>query len=150
MLDTVVALLAGVIIFPACFSYDIAPTSGPSLLFITLPNVFNHMPHGRLWGALFFLFMTFAAVSTIVAVFQNIVANFRDMTGWSLKKTCALHALLLMLLSLPCALGFNVLSFVHPLGAGSTILDLEDFIQSNNVVSLGSIVYVVFVTSRYG
>jgi NSS family neurotransmitter:Na+ symporter len=108
------------------------------------------MPHGRLWGALFFLFMTFAAVSTIVAVFQNIVANFRDMTGWSLKKTCALHAVLLMLLSLPCALGFNVLSFVHPLGAGSTILDLEDFIQSNNVVSLGSIVYVVFVTSRYG
>jgi NSS family neurotransmitter:Na+ symporter len=150
LLDTVVALLAGVIIFPACFSYDIAPTSGPSLLFITLPNVFNHMPHGRLWGALFFLFMTFAAISTIVAVFQNIVANFRDMTGWSLKKTSALHAVLLMLFSLPCALGFNVLSFVHPLGASSTILDLEDFIQSNNVVSLGSIVYVVFVTSRYG
>ncbi|WP_329886392.1 sodium-dependent transporter [Pseudoramibacter faecis] len=150
VLDTVVALLAGIIIFPACFSYGIAPTSGPPLLFITLPNVFNHMPHRRLWGALFFLFMTFAAVSTVVAVFQNIVANFRDMTGWPLKKTCALHAALLILLSLPCALGFNLLSFVHPLGAGSTILDLEDFIQSNNVVFLGSIVYVVFVTSRYG
>jgi NSS family neurotransmitter:Na+ symporter len=150
VLDTVVALLAGIIIFPACFSYGIAPTSGPPLLFITLPNVFNHMPRGRLWGALFFLFMTFAAVSTVVAVFQNIVANFRDLTGWPLKKTCALHAVLLVLLSLPCALGFNLLSFVQPLGAGSTILDLEDFIQSNNVVSLGSIVYVVFVTSRYG
>jgi NSS family neurotransmitter:Na+ symporter len=149
-LDTVIAILAGVVIFPACFSYGVKPTSGPPLIFITLPNVFNHMPHGRFWGALFFLFMTFAALSTVIAVFQNIIANFRDVTDMPLKKSCAINAVLLILLSLPCALGFNLLSFIHPLGAGSTILDLEDFLVSSNIVPVGSIVYVLFITSKAG
>jgi NSS family neurotransmitter:Na+ symporter len=150
VLDTIIAILAGVVIFPACFSYGVQPTSGPPLIFITLPNVFNHMPQGRFWGAAFFLFMTFAALSTVIAVFQNIIANFREVTGMSLKKSCGINAVLLILLSLPCALGFNLLSGVHPMGAGSTILDLEDFLVSSNIVPLGSIIYVLFITSRAG
>lgn len=149
-LDTMVAILAGIIIFPACFSYNVKPTAGPSLIFITLPNVFNHMPNGRLWGALFFLFMSFAAMSTVIAVLQNIVAYATDLTGCSVKKACAINTVVMILLSLPCALGFSLLSGIHPMGIGTTILDFEDFILSNNLMPLGSLVYLFFCVSRYG
>jgi len=150
VLDTFVAIMAGVVIFPACFSYGIAPESGPPLIFITLPNVFNAMPFGRVWGSFFFLFMSFAAISTVIAVFQNIVSFATDLTGCSVKKACVINALVVIVLALPAALGFNVLSAVQPLGAGSTILDLEDFIISNNILPLGSLVYLFFCVSRYG
>ncbi len=150
VLDTIVAFLAGIIIFTACFSYGIAPQSGPPLIFIALPNVFSEMAGGWFWGFLFFLFMSCAALSTVIAVFQNIIAGVRDVTGWSLKKTCATGAAVMVVLCLPCALGFNLLSGIQPLGDGSTILDLEDFIFSNNIVPIGSLVYVLFCTSRWG
>ncbi len=150
VLDTIVALLAGLIIFPACFAYNVTPTAGPSLIFITLPNVFNHMPSGRFWGAAFFLFMTFAAMSTVIAVFQNIVSYATDLTTISVKKACLINAIVMILLSLPCALGFSVLSGVHPMGAGTTILDFEDFIMSNNLMPLGSLVYLLFCVTKIG
>ncbi len=149
-LDTIVAILAGLIIFPACFAYGVTPTAGPSLIFITLPNVFNHMPHGQLWGALFFLFMTFAAMSTVIAVFQNIVAYMTDLKGVSVKTSCLINTIAMILLSLPCALGFSVLSGVHPMGVGTTILDFEDFILSNNLMPLGSLVYLLFCMTKKG
>ena len=144
------AILAGLIIFPACFAYGVTPTAGPSLLFITLPNVFNHMPHGQIWGALFFLFMTFAAMSTVIAVFQNIVAYMTDLKGVSVKTSCLINTIAMILLSLPCALGFSVLSGVHPMGVGTTILDFEDFILSNNLMPLGSLVYLLFCMTKKG
>lgn len=150
VLDTLVALLAGIIIFPACFSFGIEPQAGPPLIFITLPNVFNAMSGGRIWGSFFFLFMSFAAISTVVAVFQNIVSYATDLTGCSIKKACVINAGAVILLSLPCALGFNLLSGVQPLGAGSTILDLEDFIISNNIMPLGSLVYLFFCVTKWG
>ncbi len=150
VLDTLVALLAGIIIFPACFSFGIEPQAGPPLIFITLPNVFNAMSGGRIWGLFFFLFMSFAAISTVVAVFQNIVSYATDLTGCSIKKACVINAGAVILLSLPCALGFNLLSGVQPLGAGSTILDLEDFIISNNIMPLGSLVYLFFCVTKWG
>jgi NSS family neurotransmitter:Na+ symporter len=150
VLDTIVALLAGLIIFPACFAYNVTPTAGPSLIFITLPNVFNHMALGRFWGAAFFLFMTFAAMSTVIAVFQNIVAYATDLTSVSVKKASFINAVVVILLSLPCALGFSVLSGVHPMGVGTTILDFEDFILSNNLMPLGSLVYLLFCVSKIG
>ena len=150
ILDTFVAFMAGLIIFPACFAYNIEPGQGPSLIFITLPNVFNNMPGGRFWGTLFFLFMSFAAASTVIAVFQNIVSFATDLTGCSVKKAVVVNMIAVILLSLPCVLGFNVLSNVTPFGPGSTILDLEDFIVSNNLLPLGSLVYLLFCTSRYG
>lgn len=150
VLDTLVALLAGIIIFPACFSFGIEPQAGPPLIFITLPNVFNAMSGGRIWGLFFFLFMSFAAISTVVAVFQNIVSYATDLTGCSIKKACVINAAAVILLSLPCALGFNLLSGVQPLGAGSTILDLEDFIISNNIMPLGSLVYLFFCVTKWG
>ena len=149
-LDTAVAFMAGLIIFPACFAYGISPDSGPSLIFITLPNVFNHMAGGRLWGSMFFLFMTFAAVSTVIAVFQNIISFATDLTGCSVKKAVGCNIVAIILLSIPCVLGFNVWSGFAPLGAGSTILDLEDFIVSNNLLPIGSLIYLLFCTSRYG
>ena len=149
-LDTLVAILAGLIIFPACFAYGVTPTAGPSLIFITLPNVFNHMPHGQIWGALFFLFMTFAAMSTVIAVFQNIVAYMTDLKGVSVKTSCLINTIAMILLSLPCALGFSVLSGVHPMGVGTTILDFEDFILSNNLMPLGSLVYLLFCMTKKG
>lgn len=150
VLDTFVALMAGLIIFPACFAYGVEAGSGPSLIFITLPNVFNAMAGGRLWGFCFFLFMSFAAISTVVAVFENIMSFAMDMTGCSRKKAAVCNGIAIVLLSMPCILGFNVLSGFAPLGAGSNILDLEDFIVSNNILPLGSLVYLLFCTTKYG
>lgn len=150
LLDTSVAFMAGLIIFPACFAFNIKPDSGPSLIFITLPNVFNNMVGGRIWGTLFFLFMSFAAISTVIAVFQNIVSFATDLTGCSVKKAVAWNIVAVILLSIPCVLGFNLWSGFMPFGEGSNVLDLEDFIISNNLLPLGSLVYLVFCTSRYG
>ncbi|MDL2209819.1 sodium-dependent transporter [Desulfovibrio sp. OttesenSCG-928-O18] len=149
-LDTTVALLAGLIIFPACFAFDIKPDAGPSLIFVTLPNVFNHMPGKVLWGSLFFLFMSFAALSTVIAVFENIVSYGIDVKGWSRKKSSWINFVIVFLASLPCALGFNVLKDFHPLGGGSNILVLEDFLVSDNILPLGALVYLLFCCSRYG
>lgn len=150
VLDTLVALMAGLIIFPACFAYGVQPDSGPSLIFITLPNVFNAMAGGRVWGTLFFLFMSFAALSTIIAVFENIISFAMDLTGCSRKKAVIYNLIAIILLSMPCILGFNLWSGFAPLGEGSNILDLEDFIVSNNLLPLGSLVYLLFCTSKYG
>ena len=150
VLDTFVAFMAGIIVIPACFAYDVELTQGPGLIFDALPNVFVNMTGGRIWGALFFLFMVFAALSTVVAVFENILSFGMDLWGWSRKKSCAINLVLVILLSLPCALGFNLWSHIQPLGAGSTILDLEDFIISNNILPLGSLVYVLFCTLKKG
>lgn len=148
VLDTFVALMAGLIIFPACFAYDIQPDSGPNLIFITLPNVFNAMKGGRLWGTLFFLFMSFAAFSTIIAVFENILSFAMDLTGCSRKKAVMINLIAIIVLSLPCVLGFNVLSGLKL--PGGSVLDFEDFLVSNNLLPLGSLVYLLFCTSRYG
>ena len=150
LLDTGVALMAGLIIFPACFTFGVKPDSGPNLIFITLPNVFISIPGGRIWGTLFFVFLLFAALSTVIAVFENILAWWMDGKGWSRKKAVLVNCILILLLSLPCVLGFNILSGVQPLGEGSTIMDLEDFIVSNNILPLGSLVYLLFCTSKRG
>ena len=149
-LDTTVAVLAGFIIFPACFAFNISPDAGPKLIFVILPNVFNHMPGSALWGGLFFLFMSFAALSTVVAVFENIVAYGIDVKGWSRKKSALVNFFLILAGSLPCALGFNLLSDIHPLGGNSGILDLEDFLVSDNILPMGALIYLLFCTSRYG
>lgn len=149
-LDTLVALCSGLIIFPACFAYGVQPDSGPSLIFITLPNIFNHMPLGRVWGSLFFVFMSFAAFSTVLGVFENIVSCTMDLSGWSRKKACLFNGILMLLLSMPCVLGFNVLSKFQPLGPGTGVLDLEDFVVSNLLLPLGSLIFIFFCTSRYG
>ena len=145
-LDTFVAIMAGFIVIPSCFAYDIDPNAGPGLLFETLPRVFDSMAGGRIWGTLFFLFMIFAAMSTVTAVFENLISFWMDTRGWSRRKACLVNVVAVILLSLPCALGFNLLSDVTPMGAGSTIMDLEDFIISNNILPLGSLVYVLFCT----
>lgn len=150
ILDTFVAIVAGLIIFPACFAFGISPDSGPSLIFITLPNVFNSMAGGRIWGSLFFIFMSFAAFSTVLAVFENIISCGMDMWGLSRRKSCLVNMLLVAVFSLPCVLGFNLWSEFHPLGAGSNVLDLEDFLVSNIMLPLGSLVYLLFCVSRYG
>ena len=150
LLDTMVAFMAGLIIFPACFAYQIESTAGPSLIFITLPNVFNHMAGGRIWGTMFFLFMSFAAFSTIIAVFQNIISFATDLTGCSVRKAVAWNIVAIIILSVPCVLGFNLWRGFAPLGEGSTVLDLEDFILSNNLLPIGSMLYLLFCTSRYG
>lgn len=150
LLDTLVALLAGLIIFPACFAFQISPGQGPGLIFVTLPNVFNTMSGGRFWGTLFFVFMSFAAFSTVITVFENIVSFAIDLWGWSRKKAVLLNMVLMIFLSLPCVFGFNLWSRFAPFGAGSTIQDLEDFIISNNLLPLGSLVYLLFCVSRYG
>lgn len=150
MLDTGVALMAGLIIFPACFTYGVSPDSGPNLIFVTLPNVFISIPGGRIWGSLFFIFLLFAALSTVIAVFENILAWWMDLKGWSRKKAVLVNLPLMLMLSLPCVLGFNVLSGFEPLGAGSNIMDLEDFLVSNNILPLGSLVYLLFCTQKCG
>ncbi|MBQ9764650.1 MAG: sodium-dependent transporter [Lachnospiraceae bacterium] len=150
VLDTFVAITSGLIIFPACFAFGVNPDSGPNLIFITLPNIFNNMTGGRIWGSLFFVFMSFAAFSTVIAVFENIISCFMDLTGWSRKKTVIINMVLMIILSLPCVLGFNVLSGITPLGKGSNIMDLEDFIVSNIMLPIGALVYLLFCTSRYG
>lgn len=149
-LDTIVALLAGLIIFPACFAFQVNPGEGPGLVFVTLPNIFNQMAGGRIFGTLFFIFMSFAALSTIIAVFENILSFSIDLFGWTRKKAVAVNFVAILLLSLPCVFGFNIWSAIAPLGSGSTIQDLEDFIVSNNLLPLGSLGYLLFCTSRYG
>lgn len=149
-LDTLVALMAGFIIIPACFSFGVQPDSGPSLLFITLPNLFNNMKGGRLWGTLFFIFMSFAALSTIIAVFENIIAMFMDMLGCSRKKSVGINFVLITVLSMPAVLGFNLLSNVQPLGEGTGIMDMEDFLVSSNLLPLGSLVFLMFCVRKNG
>ena len=150
VLDTFVAIMAGLIIFPACFAYGVSPSSGPNLLFVTLPNVFNHMAFGRLWGTLFFLFMAFASMSTIIAVFENLIVCFFELLHVDRRKIIRAGIPVMILLSLPCVLGFNVWSGFTPFGPGTGVLDLEDFFVSYNLLPLGSLVYLAFCTSRYG
>ena len=150
LLDTFVAFSSGLIIFPACFAYGVEVDSGPSLIFLTLPNIFNHIPLGRLWGSLFFVFMSFAALSTVLAVFEEITACVEDLTGWSRRKCCIFNGILLFVLSVPCCLGFNVMSGFQPLGEGTNIMDIEDFIVSNLVLPLGSLVLILFCTMKKG
>ena len=150
VLDTVVALMAGFIIIPACFAYGIEPGAGPSLIFITIPNIFAQVAGGRVWGGLFFLFLSFAAFTTLVAVFENIISFDMDLFGWSRKKSTLVSLILIIILSMPCVMGFNVLAGFTPLGEGSTIMDLEDFIVSNNLLPLGSLGYVLFCTKKNG
>ncbi|MBR2736233.1 MAG: sodium-dependent transporter [Firmicutes bacterium] len=148
-LDTFVALLSGLIIFPTCSSFGVAVDQGPALIFVTLPNIFNKMPLGQLWGALFFIFMSFAAFSTIIAVFENIIAFAMDLLGWSRNKSVLLNLFFVILISLPCALGFNVLSSVTIPHIGD-IQSIEDFIVSNNLLPLGSLGYLLFCTRKWG
>lgn len=150
ILDTFVAFVSGLIIFPTCFAFDISPDMGPSLIFITLPNIFNHMAGGRVWGTLFFVFMTFAAFSTILAVFENIISCGMDFFHWSRKKSCLVNLVALIVLSLPCVFGYNLWSSIQPLGEGSSILDLEDFMVSNVILPVGSLIYLLFCVTRYG
>lgn len=147
-LDTLVAFLAGLIVIPACFAFGVDQTGGPGLIFEVLPNVFSKMPGGQIWGSIFFLFLIFAAMSTVIAVFENILAFCMEKWGWSRRKACAICMGALLVLGLPCALGFNLLSGIAPLGAGSNIMDFEDFIISNNILPLGSLVYVLFCTTK--
>ena len=149
-LDTFIALASGLIIFPAAFAFGVQPDAGPSLLFITLPNIFNQMGGGRIWGTLFFLFMSFAALSTLIAVFENIVSYWIDAHQVSRKKATIINCIVIIVLSLPCLLGFNVLSNIQPLGPGTGILDLEDFIVSSTLLPFGSLFITLFCTSRYG
>lgn len=148
-LDTFVAISAGLIIFPACFSYNVEVSSGPSLIFVTLPNVFVNMAGGRIWGSLFFLFMTFASFSTVIAVFENIMASCMDNFNWSRKKTAVICGLVILIASIPCVLGYNILSGVHPIGVRD-ILDSEDFLVSNILLPLGSLVYLLFCITEFG
>jgi len=148
-LDTFVALISGLIIFPACFSFGVQPDSGPSLIFITLPKVFVNMAGGQLWGTLFFLFMTFASFSTVIAVFENLLASCIDNFGWSRKKAAAVNLVFILIASLPCVLGYNVWSSFHPI-LGKDVLDSEDFLVSNLLLPLGSLVYLLFCVSKWG
>lgn len=150
ILDTFVAVVAGLIIFPACFTFNVEPSAGPSLLFEAMAKVFNNMSGGRWWGALFFLFMVFAAFSTIIAVFENILACVRELTAWSRVKTCIICGVAILILSIPCALGFNLWSGFVPFKSGTAVLDLEDFIVSNCCLPLGALCYVLFCVSKKG
>lgn len=150
VLDTFVALMAGMIIIPACFAFGVEPGAGPGLVFITLPNVFNQMMGGRIWGALFFLFMSFAALSTVIAVFENILSFAIDLWGWTRKKAVMVNIVLVIILSMPAVLGFGPWSGIQILGEGTNIMDLEDFIVSNNILPLGSVLFVLFCASKNG
>ena len=148
-LDTFVALMAGLIIFPACFSFGVQPDAGPSLIFVTLPNVFVNMAGGRVWGALFFLFMTFASFSTVIAVFENLLAGCIDNFGWSRQKAAVINCIFVLVASLPCVLGYNVWSSVHIIGARD-VLDSEDFLVSNLLLPAGSLIYLLFCVTGWG
>ena len=150
ILDTFVAITAGLIIFPACFTYHVDQTSGPSLIFITLPNIFANMSMGRLWGSLFFLFMAFAAMSTVLAVFENIICCGMELTGCSRKKSSLVNLVLIILLSMPCVLGYNLWAWDGFAVFGGAVLDVEDFLVSNLFLPLGSLVYLLFCVTRYG
>ncbi|MDE6214465.1 MAG: sodium-dependent transporter, partial [Lachnospiraceae bacterium] len=149
VLDTFVALMSGLIIFPACFSFGVAPDAGPSLIFVTLPNVFVNMPGGRIWGALFFLFMTFASFSTVIAVFENLLAGCIDNFGWSRKKASIINCIFVLIASLPCVLGYNVWSGLHLIG-GRDVLDSEDFLVSNLLLPIGSLIFLLFCVTKWG
>ena len=148
-LDTFVAIMAGLIIFPACFSYNVEVNAGPSLIFITLPNVFINMSGGRIWGSLFFLFMTFASFSTVIAVFENIMSFCMDMFGWSRNKAALINCIVILIASLPCVLGYNVWSNLHLIG-GRDVLDSEAFIVSNLLLPIGSLIYLLFCVTKWG
>lgn len=150
VLDTFVAVTSGLIIFPACFAYGVKVDSGPGLVFITLPNIFNNMPMGRLWGSLFFVFMSFAALSTVLAVFEAILSSTMDLFKWSRKKACLINGIAMFVLSLPCALGFSALKKITPFGAGSSIMDLWDFIVSQLFLPIGCLVIVLFCVCKKG
>lgn len=150
VLDTFVAIVAGLIIFPACFTYGVEPDAGPSLIFVTLPNIFNNMKFGRAWSALFFVFMSFAAFSTVLAVCENILACFIEITGWSRKKASVYCGIGILLLSLPCIFGFNIWSGFTPFGTGTNVMDLEDFIVSNCLLPIGALIFVVFASWNFG
>ena len=150
ILDTAVAVMSGLIIFPACFAYGVNPGAGPSLLFVTMPNIFNQMAGGKIWGGLFFVFMSFAALTTLVAVFENITSYWMDVHGWSRRKTCIINTVAIIILSIPCVLGFNVWSAFQPLGAGTGVLDLEDFIVSTTLLPLGSLIFLFFCSQKKG
>ena len=151
LLDTFVAFMSGMIIFPSCFAFGVAPDNGPSLIFKTLPNVFNSIPGGgRLWGVLFFVFMSFAAMSTVIAVFENIICFAMEKWGWSRQKAAMINLVAILILSMPCILGFNLWSGISPLGEGTNILDFEDFLISDNLLPLGSLIYLLFCVSKNG
>lgn len=150
ILDTFVAITAGLIIFPACYTFDVEPTAGPKLLFVAMAKVFNNMSGGRIWGSLFFLFMFFAAMSTIIAVFENILACIKELTGWGRIKTCIICGAVILVLSVPCALGFNLWSGFTPFTSTSSILDLEDFLVTNCLLPIGALCYVLFCVSKKG
>lgn len=147
-LDTFVAIVSGLIIFPACFAFGVSPDQGPSLIFVTLPKVFINMPLGRVWGTLFFVFMTFASFSTVMAVFENLIASAMDNFQWSRKKATVIFAIVILVLSTPCALGYNLLSDFNI--AGKNILDIEDFLVSNILLPLGSLIFLLFCVTKYG
>ncbi len=149
-LDTFVALMSGFIIFPACFAFGVEPGAGPGLIFITLPNVFNSMSGGHFWGTLFFVFMSAAALTTVITVIENIISYSMDVWHWSRRRATWINGMILTVLTLPCILGFNVFSGIQPLGTGSTLMDLEDFILSNNLLSLGAITFMLFCCHRFG
>ena len=148
-LDTFVAVMSGLIIFPACFSYNVQPDAGPSLIFYTLPKVFANMSLGRIWGSLFFLFMTFASFSTVTAVFENLIAAGMDTFGWSRKQSVLLNCLVILVASIPCVLGFNLLKDVHIIGARG-VLDSEDFLVSNILLPVGALIYLLFCVTKWG
>lgn len=148
-LDTFVAIMAGLIIFPACFSYGVEVGAGPSLIFVTLPNVFVNMAGGRIWGTLFFLFMTFASFSTVIAVFENIISFCMDMFHISRNKASLINCVIILIASMPCVLGYNVWSNVRLIG-GRDVLDTEDFLVSNLLLPLGSLVYLLFCVTKWG
>ncbi len=148
-LDTFVAIMAGLIIFPACFAYDVQPDQGPPLIFITLPQIFTHMSMGQLWGSLFFVFMTFASLSTVIAVFENLIASCMDNFGWSRRKSVLINFFIIFLFSIPCVLGYNVLSDMHFIG-NRDVLGSEDFIVTNLLVPVGAILYILFCVTRWG
>lgn len=150
VLDTFVALASGFIIFPACFAYDVDVTSGMGLIFLTLPNIFNDIAFGRLWGSLFFVFMSFASLSTVFTVFENLMACTSDLFGWERRKSALINGIALFVLSLPCVFGYTIWSGFAPLGEGTNIMVLEDFLVSNLILPLGSLVYVLFCVTRYG
>ena len=150
VLDTFVAFTSGLIIFPACFAYDVEVNNGPSLIFKTLPNIFNNIPLGRLWGSLFFIFMSFAALSTVITVFETLISCTMDLFGWSRKKACVVNCIALLVLSMPSILGFSVWNGFKPFGEGSNLMDLEDFAVNNILLPVGSLIFVIFCTSRFG
>lgn len=150
VLDTFVAISAGLIIFPACSAYDVAYDKGPNLLFISLPTIFSNMPGGQFWGSLFFLFMTFAAFSTIIAVFETLISCSMELTGSSRKKASLVNTFIMIALSIPCVIGFNVLSGFNPFGEGSTVMDIEDFIVSNILLPIGALIFLLFCTHKKG